>query len=350
MEIMKQRFVIKPGSITAPVDFNVKVGLKSSPFSNGYDMKASALKLGQKVHESLTESDPDYQAWEVFKAHELLLKQYLHKDTGRKHNLKWGEYEILSKEDDRFKQIGVLNNQETDFFKLHTKQGVRMWEGNNNKKNGSRWPGVRFGLSLINELNHMAVNDNPYAQYELLKIEEEIANVEAHFAEIQKSITKQLEALSSSGLSISIVANDDPVRVNLNQIKGYGFRLVKLLTDYDAFVRSMKTLTLKGLMANKVGNEILNEGGKKIRRLLNDLYMNVNRMRAIKDVSRNTFLDDEMLAKLNQATQENILPVLPLSVLNYETLPSLIYVATKVKDPELTIIIQKCFENDLLVS
>ena len=194
------------------------------------------------------------------------------------------------------------------------------------------------------------VNDNPYAQYELLKIEEEIANVEAHFADIQKNITKQLEALSSSGLSISIVANDDPVRVNLNQIKGYGFRLVKLLTDYDAFVRSMKTLTLKGLMANKVGNEILNEGGKKIRRLLNDLYMNVNRMRAIKDVSRNTFLDDEMLAKLNQATQENILPVLPLSVLNYETLPSLIYVATKVKDPELTIIIQKCFENDLLVS
>lgn len=76
MDIVKNRFVIKPGSIHVGQKFDLKTGSKSSPFDNNYDMGEAARKLGEKIHQQLNEDDADYDAWQTWKAHELILKQH----------------------------------------------------------------------------------------------------------------------------------------------------------------------------------------------------------------------------------------------------------------------------------
>lgn len=347
MKIIKQRYVIKPGAIHVAQDYSFSVGSKSSPFSNHYDIFRMATILGDKVHESLDEQDPQYAEWEVFKAHELLLKQYLKKGSANKHSLKWGEYEILPNEDERFKHLGALSSGSKDRFVLHTKQGVRLWEGNNNKKNGARWPGIRFGLSLSNELLSIALQDNPYAQYQLLLLEEQMTEIEQYFAEHQDNVDMQLGALAQSGLQISIIRNPNPVEVSLTSVRGYGYRLVKLLTDYDRFVCAVKTLSIKGFISNQAANDILYNGGRLMRRMLNELYQVMIQMRAIREVRREHILDDNLRPKLVSAVEQGVLPVLPLGVWDYSLQPSLMFIHQKVPADTLNRVLELAQEYGL---
>lgn len=332
---LKQHHVIKPGSIHVHQEFHLKVGNKNSPFSNGYDMPRAAESLGNKVFEAVSEEDPQFTEWEVFKAHELLLKNYLGRNNKRKGNLVWGTYEILPSENDRFSKIGNLTSSSSDKFLLHTKQGVRMWEGNNNRRNGARWPGIKYGLSLSGELFSAAMADNPYAQYHLCNLEEQIQEINVYIHDAQDDVDKQIQELASSGLSISIVRNDDPVEVSLMNTRGYGFKLVKMLMDYDQFVCAVKTLTTKGMMSNKQGNDILYNGSRLMRRTLNYLYTVVMEIRSIRNIRRDSLFDDATRAKLKMATEQGALPHLPMSLWMYDKQPSLVYIQKKMKPDEL---------------
>lgn len=332
---LKQRYVVKPGAVHVAQEFDLKVGNKNSPFSNGYDMPRAAEKLGEKVSMVLTEDDPQFAEWETFKAHELLLKHYLHKNNKRRGDLVWGEYEILPTENDRFRKMGNLTSSENDKFLLHTKQGVRMWEGNNNRRNGARWPGVKYGLSLSNELLGLAMADHPYAQYHLIELEKQFDEINEYLSTEQKKIECQIEELASAGLSISIIRNDDPIEVNLINARGYGFKLVKMLMDYDQFVCAVKTMTTKGMMSNKQGNDILYNGGRLVRRILNDLYVVVMELRTIRHIRRESLFDEVTRAKLLEATQQEVLPRIPMDVWMYKKQPALAYVREKMKQEEL---------------
>lgn len=347
MEFAKQRYIVKPGAIHVAQQFDLKVTTKQSPFSDGYDMARAALVLGDKVNQKLTEDDEQFQQWEEFKAHELLLKQHLQKETGRKHHLVWGEYEILSSENDRFKNIGSLTSSGDDGFFMHTKQGIRMWEGNNNKKNGPRWPGIRYGLTLSNELFGMAMSDNPYAQSRLLQIEKQMAEIEEFFETVKKQVHAQIDSLAAAGMKITLIQNNNPVHIRLNALRAYGFKLVKLLRDYDSFVCAVKTLNIKGMMANKQCNDTLYNGGRMMRKLLNDLYIAVMEARAIKNIRRDSLLDPEQLAKLKSAVDQEILPRIPLSVWVYESQPSLVYIQRKMNQEDLNKLVDIVRDNGL---
>lgn len=347
MEFAKQRYIVKPGAIHVAQQFDLKVTTKQSPFSDGYDMARAALALGGKVNQKLTEDDEQFQQWEEFKAHELLLKQHLQKETGRKHHLVWGEYEILSSENDRFKNIGSLTSSGDDGFFMHTKQGIRMWEGNNNKKNGPRWPGIRYGLTLSNELFGMAMSDNPYAQSRLLQIEKQMSEIEEFFDTVKKQVQAQIDSLAAAGMKITLIQNNNPVHIRLNALRAYGFKLVKLLRDYDSFVCAVKTLNIKGMMANKQCNDTLYNGGRMMRKLLNDLYIAVMETRAIKNIRRDSLLDPEQLAKLKSAVDQEILPRIPLSVWVYESQPSLVYIQKKMNQEDLNKLVDIVRDNGL---
>lgn len=347
MEMVKHRYVIKPGTIHVAQEYPFRVGSKTSPFSNHYDMFKAAQSLGEKVMSELDEQDPQYEEWEVFKAHELLLKQHLKKGNGHRLSLKWGEYEILPNEDERFKKLGALSSQSNDRFYLHTKQAVRLWEGNNNKKNGARWPGIRFGLSLSNELLSMALADNPYAQYRLLQLEDQIAEIEQYLNEHLSNVDSQIAALAASGLQISVIKNNNPVEVSLTAVRGYGYRLVKLLMDYDRFVCAVKTLSVKGFVNNADANDILYDGGRLMRRMLNELYQVMIQMRAIREVRREHILDDDLRPKLVHAVEQGVLPVLPLGIWDYSIQPSLMFVPKKVPAETLNRVVALVKEHGL---
>lgn len=348
MSMIKHRYVIKPGSIHVAQNYTFTVGSKTSPFSDCYDMFKAAQILGDKVFSELEENDPQYEEWTIFKAHELLLKQYLKKGRVRRDSLKWGEYEVLPSEDERFKELGALSSSEQDRFYLHTKQAIRLWEGNNNKKNGARWPGVRFALNLSNELLSMALTDNPYAQYQLLELEKQIDEIEQYLNEHLQNVNQQISTLAQSGLQISVIRNNNPVQISLNAVRGYGYRLVKMLMDYDRFVCAVKTLSVKGFINNATANEILYNGGRLIRRMLNELYQIMIQMRAIREIRREHVLDEHFLPKLVSATTQGVLPVLPLGIWDYSVQPSLIFIQKKVPTETLNRILLRVKEHNLV--
>lgn len=348
MEIAKQRYVIPPKTIHVgtAMDFNVKS--TSSPFSNGYDMKHFAAQLGEKVFAECDENDPDYAVWEVFKAHELLLKQHLRSKMGHRQTLKWGEYEILPSEESRFEQVGNLVNQNTDSVILHTKQAIRMWEGNNDKSaRQRRWPGIRYGIRLMNELNGYAVNDNPYAQAELVRTEHDLNEVESYFTQTSTDIQTHLDKLAQTGMQVSLLVADTPVNLRVDSMRAYAYRMLCVLMSYDRFVRSVKTLSLKGLKSNAESNDLVYQGGRYLRRVLNDLYQSVLRIRAIKEIRRNTLLQDNVRNKLSAAVRENTLPRIPKSVWDYSQLPSMVYISKKMEGDDLELLMKYVSEADL---
>ena len=95
MEFAKQRYIVKPGAIHVAQQFDLKVTTKQSPSATVTIWLVLLWLWGGKVNQKLTEDDEQFQQWEEFKAHELLLKQHLQKETGRKHHLVWGECEIF---------------------------------------------------------------------------------------------------------------------------------------------------------------------------------------------------------------------------------------------------------------
>lgn len=336
MKLLKPNFVVPVAAIQVQEQFTIKTQSKQSLFSNGYDIERAAKSLGDKTRRaSLSDKDPDFSTWEIFKAHEKLLKQHIENSTGRKLTLQWGEYDISHTQDERFSKVGNLSNTDTDFVQIHTKQGVRMWDGNNDKTNGKRWPGIRYGLRLANELTVFASKDNPFAQAALLRLEDDLLQIENYFSEVQSSIANQLSELGKNGINITIVGNPDPVLIQLNSVRGYGIRLLKILTDYDLFVRSIKTLTMKGLMSNSSGNDVLHEGARQIRRALNNLYVDTNRIRNIQDFKRSSVEDHELCSKLKVAIDNQALEKIPTVVWHYGRLPSLIFIPQKMKPDEV---------------
>ncbi|UOO87671.1 AcaB family transcriptional regulator [Neisseria arctica] len=350
MEILKQQFVIKPHTIAVTQDFEIKVASKSSPFSDGYDMAFAAAKLGDKVNGTVPEDDPDYRDWETFKAHELLLKKHLKKVTGRSHKLVWGEYEILSKIDERFDGMANLRNKSTDSFMLHTKQGMRMWDGNDNHRDGAKWPGIRYGLKLSNDLIKLAKQDNPIAQYELLRFEKELVETEKFFETEAANIEQKLEQERQNGINVSIMVSQNPKVIPLYSMRGYGYRLIRLLTSYDHFVCGIKTISIKGIISNTQAREKLYGGGRQLRRLLQMLYDAVSLLNAIAEFKRESVLDETNRQKLANAVSEGLINPLPLSVWRYETMPAFVYIRDKLDDSRLEQIIDFATQCGMVLS
>lgn len=351
MEKAKQKLIIPPGSIHVDQDFNHRAAISElSPFSDGYDIDKEREKLGDDVDKDL-ESASDYNALESFQFHELLLKHYIvrnHSRTRRNRrisgrspaSINLSKYDIYPSEKMFYQRIGHLQDdkKQADFVSLHTKQAVRMWNGVSDKEAGfRRWAGVRYGLALIGELSRMTQNGNPFAHAELLKFEQNLENVLQYFAEHNKTIEAQLNEYAQAGLHIGVFVNENPELVSV-EVVSYGFQLLQALLAYDLFVRQMKTLTLKGLVANRAGNGIIYEAGSQLRKLLQNLYKVVTKLRAIRQISRDSLLNDTpsgLVTNLSAAVAEGVLDTIPLSVLRFDRLPKLITIINNYDENKL---------------
>lgn len=340
MKKVKQKLIIPPGSIHVDQDFNYRAATSDlSPFSDGYDIDEERMKLGDDVNKDL-DSARDYDALESFQVHELLLKHYIVRNhsrtrrnrriTGRSPSaINLSKYDIYPSEEKFYQKIGHLqaDKSQADFVSLHTKQAVRMWNGVSDKEAGfRRWAGVRYGLSLIGELSRMTQNGNPFAHAALIDFEQNLENVLQYFSERNKAIEDQLKEYAQTGIHIGIFVNENPEMVSV-EVVSYGFQLLQALLAYDFFVRQMKTLTLKGLVANRAGNGIIYEAGSQLRKILQNLYKVVTKLRAIRQISRDSLLNDMppgLLANLSTAVAEGVLDPIPLSVMCFDKMPKLI--------------------------
>ena len=343
----KQKLVIKPKSVHVAQAFDAVFPVsEQSVFSDGYDWESERKRLSGLS--GVTDGHPDAEALEVLAAHELLLKQHIMRQRirgGRARSrslaaIDLDGYEIYPSEDRAFEGVGQLGGSE-DAFELHTKHAVRMWEGRNDPK-GPRWPGIRYAMGLCGELGRSAKADNPFAHAELLRLEGEMEAVSAQLTADTDRLQQQLESYGSSGIHISVVANNNPLLITVASLRGYGFRLLQLLLSYDYLVRVAMTMGMKGIMTNHASNDVIHNSGRGMRVLLQGIYLSAMRIRQIRQVTRRTLLENDALAaKLAEGIAAGGLFPLSKEVLLYEATPAYVYVAHKIEAGRLNELYEK---------
>lgn len=363
---MKQRIVIRARSIKIGED-SENVGefpvSTKSVFSDGYDYEGEKERLHNLLEsdEFLPPAHSEYAAVKNFYLHQSVLQQYIYRNhTNPRYrrrnypeNIRVDDYQIFTSENENFNSLGRLTDTSQDSVHLHTKQAVRLWMGVNTKnkdnKGYNRWPGIRYAMGLFGELVNAAQTDNPFALASLLIYEKKLNDILAYLENENTQMQKQLDESAESGINISVAATPNPTEFPVGTVRGYGFKLLKLLTVYDMFVRLVTTLTLKGLVKNRDGHNKIREGGRHYRDMAQDLYRTVMRIRSAENTKRSVFLadDEDMGNKMQIAVLNGFLDPLTEDVLNFKATPEFAYIRPLYGPAELEKICAYAHKYDL---
>ena len=359
---MKQRIVIKPNSVKVIEQQSEQLPkTQRSLFSDRYDFDGEKERLGDLSSGSvyLEPEHPEHEAVRTFLYHQRLLKQHIYRNnlSGRARQrrkpegIRLDDYEIFTSVAEEYESVGKLRDSNQDFVYLHTKKAVRCWEGMNDRsKPQQRWPGIRYAMALSMELVRMTQKDNPFAHAALLGFEKALDEVKAFFELQTAKVQQMLDNSAAAGIHINVMENAEPLAVPVGHIRGYGYRLVHLLTAYDMYIRMVKTLMDKGMVSNKNGNDLVRDGGRQIRRTTQELYLVTMRMRAIQAINRAAFLqgDASLGEKLKLAIENNALAALPLGALNGASELKFVFVQLTYTDDEMAKITSFAYQYGLV--
>ena len=110
-----------------------------------------------------------------------------------------------------------------------------------------------------------ARQDDPYADWWLLKIQDALAAAEQLIQAEQAALAERLEALPA--LEVRVATSWKPYRTPLRFANPYAFRGAKLLADYDELARGLLTARHVGLMEAGDAERLLGRCAGKVRGL-----------------------------------------------------------------------------------
>lgn len=328
MNNFTKQYVIKPGAIKVAIKVP-KTCLKNdnSPFVDGYDIFSEAKKLGDKINHEIGNDDFEFDRLQCFLAHKVELEKYIMETRNTKKIPVWGDYHVFPTEQAIFDSMPNLKSSETDKIYLHTRHAFRLWEGGTSQ-NKFFAPGLRHALNWVNQLASQALHCNPYAEACLLTMEADIQNGENYFAIYRTSAETQLAEMEKNGLKLSKFSNPNPMEINVGHVRHYGFKLLKLLTDYDTFVCLVLTLQSKGLITKKEERDVLNRGATHIRRVVNNVYLDNKKCGHMKGLTRALLEDDQTANSFIGFIENAVLRPIPMDVITFKTRPSLLRIKT----------------------
>lgn len=145
---------------------------------------------------------------------------------------------------------------------IQTRQAQRLVDGR--EKNGPAIIGMTaFGRRTRN-LWLSAQNDDPYADWFLIRIEDAIETARGFIQEKTKAMQQLLKVME--GVKIEVAVSMDPVAIPLQFTNPYGYMGAYLIADFDELVRWVLTARHFGLIDRDKSMEILNGASRPIRR------------------------------------------------------------------------------------
>jgi len=108
-----------------------------------------------------------------------------------------------------------------------------------------------------------ARNDDPYADWWLIKIHEAIDASSTYIRDWQAELDSQLDQVT--GLEVTIAGSQKPYRVPLQFANPYAYQAARLLSEYDTLVCGVLTARHIGLQNNEASEGLLRLCGRKIR-------------------------------------------------------------------------------------
>ena len=160
-------------------------------------------------------------------------------------------------------QPGRLRSKST--LVLETRHAQMIFEGRkgNIEKGKAEIVGLKKFASLLKSIWQASSNDDPYADWWLIKIERAL---ESATQELGKQITNFNKLLSvEQNLKHEVSHSIEPIELELRFSIPYAFQGAKLLMIHDELVRTLLTANHVGVSDNRIIRKALHESGRKVR-------------------------------------------------------------------------------------
>lgn len=191
-------------------------------------------------------------------------------------------------------RLGQLEDATPDTMTLHTKDAYGLFSGRpaDNPARLPPIPGGRRFAAVLKSIWHLSANDNPYADWVLIRMYDALVGIRANLARVIAAREEGMEVLKRKGLSISVMASRSPKTVELGFRSPYGYATAEAIVDYDYYVRMVKTLIHKDRMSDEEGRIAIRGVGREIRALfLEAIRWERNLLREeLRQLSRSDFL------------------------------------------------------------
>lgn len=169
-------------------------------------------------------------------------------------------------------KLGALVDSDEDLMIIHTKEAYRMFMGRGRSPENRVPPivGGRTTASALRNLWNLTANDNPYADWALLRHEQSIAEIQKRLSNEVKAGQAALEAQKEMGLVYFVLKSEHPHAVPLGFRSPYGYTISRLIVEFDYFIRLQKTLARKTLRSDMETRQTIAEITRYIRRVFHE--------------------------------------------------------------------------------
>lgn len=130
--------------------------------------------------------------------------------------------------------LGSLRSSIT--LTLHTHHAARIWQGRVARESVRSIMGMAGYLSVTNLIKQAAAQDDPYADWAMLQLEEKLLQAKAGMTALTQQLDRVKQELPTQ-IDIGDNLNIHPVTLPLYIGSPLGFLAVYLLIDYDSLVR-----------------------------------------------------------------------------------------------------------------
>lgn len=257
-------------ALLAPtIQFETEAG---SPFSDGYSIEKESIILAKffddgvdkfdPLHEWSKESDPQYDRYV-----ELLDRRERLQQMQAEHRERGGA-DVLAQRSDvlGLESLGGLVDETSDQMTIHTIEAYRMFLGRAREPGARQAPimGGKRVASALKNLWQLTQNDNPYADWALVRHEHGVNEVLQHLRSEIKAAEAELDGMRKRGLNFAVLTSSNPQAVNLGFRSPYGYAISMLIVEYDYFVRIQKTLQRKNIKTDEQARAALSKVSRAI--------------------------------------------------------------------------------------
>ncbi len=165
--------------------------------------------------------------------------------------------------------LGYLEDAIPDTMTLHTREAYRIFTGRAAEAAGKlpAIPGGRRFAAVLKSIWHLSANDNPYADWILIRMYAGLVAIRAHLGRVIKAREEAIELLRRKGLTLSVMGSRRPKTVELGFRSPYGYATAEAIVEFDYYVRMIKTLIHKDRLSDEEGRVAIRELGRELRAL-----------------------------------------------------------------------------------